>query len=224
MRMVKQFGQPRLRHAELTQRDMDLAASLQKALEKAYFHALRYLYDRTRVKNLCLAGGVALNSVANGKIFEQTPFERIYTQPAAGDDGTAVGVAFYVHNVTLGQPTPLRHEPCLRRAFLRRPCHQAGHRRPCRRSRSQYVPAPDLFMRTAHAIARGDIVGWFQDGMEWGPRALGNRSIIAHPGLPDMKNTLNSRIKHREWFRPFARRSWKNTWGSISLARIRPHT
>src|SRR5581483_6355541 len=102
--MVRQFGPPRVRRGELTQRDKDLAASLQKCLEKTYFHILNHLYEQTRTENLCLAGGVALNSVANGMVFEKTPFRRIYTQPAAGDDGTALGVAYYIHNCILRKP------------------------------------------------------------------------------------------------------------------------
>ncbi len=102
--MVRQFGKPRERHGELTQRDKDLAASLQKCLEKAYFHILNHLHEEARCEELCLAGGVALNSVANGMIFDKTPFRRIYTQPAAGDDGTAVGAAFYLANCVLKRP------------------------------------------------------------------------------------------------------------------------
>ena len=109
--MVKQFGQPRIKHTEVTQRDMDLAASLQKCLEKAYFHILNYLYEQTHVDALCLAGGVALNSVANGQIFERTPFRRIYAQPAASDDGTAVGVAYYIQHCYLKQPRCFLKEP-----------------------------------------------------------------------------------------------------------------
>src|SRR5262249_19689440 len=102
--MVQEFGAPRKREGELTERDKDLAASLQKSLERVYFHILNHLYEETRCDALCLAAGVALNSVANGQIFEKTPFRKIYTQPAAGDDGTALGVAFYIHNCVLGQP------------------------------------------------------------------------------------------------------------------------
>jgi carbamoyltransferase len=104
--MVRQLGPARVRYGELTQRDKDLAASLQKCLEKAYFHILNHLYQQTRCPELCLAGGVALNSVANGMIFERTPFRQIYTQPAAGDDGTALGAAYYIANCVLGKPRP----------------------------------------------------------------------------------------------------------------------
>jgi carbamoyltransferase len=203
MAMVRRFGQPRIRHAELTQRDMDLAASLQKCLEKAYFHILNHLYDQARCEELCLAGGVALNSVANGQIFEKTPFRKIYTQPAASDDGTAIGVAYYIHHCTLKQ----RRHFVMEHAYTGREFDDQEIESVLNgRSdvKVEQVQDSELFERTAKAIASGEIVGWFQGRMEWGPRALGNRSIVAHPGLPTMKDTLNARIKHREWFRPFA--------------------
>src|SRR5579871_1936547 len=201
--MVQEFGRPRQHGEELTQRDKDLAASLQKCLEKAYFHILNHLYEQTHCEALCLAGGVALNSVANGQIFERTPFRQIYTQPAAGDDGTAIGVAYYVHNCVLGQPRPrLMDHAYTGREYgdeqIQPILDQADG------IIAERVAEPELYQRTAAAIAAGEIVGWFQGKMEWGPRALGNRSIVAHPGLPHMKDLLNSRIKHREWFRPFA--------------------
>jgi carbamoyltransferase len=202
--MVKQFGAPRVRYAELTQRDMDLAASLQKCFEKAYFHILNYLYEQTHTDNLCLAGGVALNSVANGLIFDQTPFRHIYTQPAAGDDGTALGVAYHIHHTVLRQPrrAPMDHA-YTGREFSATALAEEVRTLPADVIAEQVEDA-ELFRRTAQAIAKGEIVGWFQGQSEWGPRALGNRSIVAHPGLPNMKDVLNSRIKHREWFRPFA--------------------
>lgn len=202
-RMLQGFGKPRVRHSELTQRDMDLAASLQKCLEQAYFHMLNHLHEQTRCDALCLAGGVALNSVANGLIFERTPFRKIYAQAAAGDDGTALGVAYYIHNVILKQPRNFVME----HAFTGRAYTDAQIKDVLDKTEGiqvEHVPGAELFARTAQAIARGEIVGWFQGAMEWGPRALGNRSIVAHPGLPNMKDILNSRIKHREWFRPFA--------------------
>jgi carbamoyltransferase len=222
--MVREFGQPRVRHGDLTQRDMDLAASLQKCFEKVYFHILAYLHEQTGCDALCLAGGVALNSVANGQIFEQTPFRRIYTQPAAGDDGTALGVAYYIHHCLLGKPRGRSRLPSgtwdgsgthsasgtcfvMDHAYTGRAYGDAEIKDELERTEGvtwEWVAEPELYRRTAQAIAAGEIVGWFQGKMEWGPRALGNRSIVAHPGLPDMKDVLNSRIKHREWFRPFA--------------------
>jgi carbamoyltransferase len=203
MAMVRKFGQPRIRHADITQRDMDLAASLQMCLEKAYFHILNHLYEQTHLDALCLAGGVALNSVANGQIFEKTAFRRVYTQPAASDDGTAVGVAYYIHNCILKQPRCFFMD----HAYTGREYTDEQIKAVLERTEGILVERVDdaeLYQRTALAIAQGDIVGWFQGKMEWGPRALGNRSILAHPGLPNMKDILNSRIKHREWFRPFA--------------------
>jgi carbamoyltransferase len=201
--MIQQFGRPRQRHEELTRRDKDLAASLQKCLEKVYFHILRNLYEQTRCEALCLAGGVALNSVANGQIFAKTPFRQIYTQPAAGDDGTAIGVAYYVHNCVLKQPSRFLMD----HAYTGREFSDAEIKQVLDQTDGitfSWVGEPELYQRTAAALARGEIVGWFQGKMEWGPRALGNRSIVTHPGLPNMKDVLNARIKHREWFRPFA--------------------
>jgi carbamoyltransferase len=201
--MVREFGRPRRQFEELTQRDRDLAASLQKCLEKAYFHILNHLYEQTHCEALCLAGGVALNSVANGQIFDRTPFRQLYTQPAAGDDGTALGVAYYVHSCVLKQPRP----PVMDHAYTGREFSDAQIKPVLDQAEgivAERLGEPELYGRTAAAIAGGEIVGWFQGKMEWGPRALGNRSIVAHPGLAHMKDILNSRIKHREWFRPFA--------------------
>ncbi len=201
--MGRAFGPARRRHAALTDRDKNLAASLQQALEKAYFHILNHLYEQTRCENLCLAGGVALNSVANGKVLTHTPFRRLYIQPAAGDDGTALGVALHIQHCVLGRPrrfvmdhayTGRAFSDSEIRAVLSHAEGVTAHR----------LEDDTLYEETARAIARGEVVGWFQGAMEWGPRALGNRSIVAHPGLPHMKDVLNARIKHREWFRPFA--------------------
>jgi carbamoyltransferase len=160
------------------------------------------LHRRVPCEELTMAGGCALNSVANGKLFSHTPFRRAWIQPAAGDEGLAVGAAQYVHHAILGQPrrytmknsylgpefSDARIESALKGNNLK---YQRFNRRP-------------LLSSVAERIAAGEVVGWFQGRMEWGPRALGNRSILAHPGLPDMKDVLNARIKHREWFRPFA--------------------
>jgi len=201
--MEREFGPARQRHDELTQRDKDLAASLQHCLEKAYFHLLNHLHEQTGCEALCLAGGVALNSVANGLIFERTPFRKIYTQAAAGDDGTAVGVAYYIQNCILDLPRRF----VMNHASTGREYSDAAIKAVVDQTEgitAERVEGGELYRHTAAAIARGEIVGWFQGPMEWGPRALGNRSIVAHPGLPHMKDVLNARIKHREWFRPFA--------------------
>lgn len=199
---VRQFGAPRERHGELTKREMDLARSLQACLERAYFHILRALHARVGGENLCLAGGVALNSVANGMIFDETPFRQVYVQPAAGDDGTALGAAFWVLQNVLRRPRRFIMDhastgPSYSDAEIETALRGAG-------VRYERLEEPALLSQTATCIAEGQVVGWFQGRMEWGPRALGNRSIVAHPGHPKMKDILNSRIKHREWFRPFA--------------------
>ncbi|MCG8555463.1 MAG: carbamoyltransferase [Proteobacteria bacterium] len=201
-RLSDRLGEPRERGAELTQRDKDLARSLQERLEEVYFHILRDLHVRTGLDALCVAGGVALNSVANGKVFANTPFRRFHGHPAATDDGTAFGAACFVHSVTLGKPRgePLRHA-YLGPAFSDREIETAIERAGLK---ARHLNDEELFSVTAERLEQGRIVGWFQGRMEWGPRALGARSIVAHPGLASMKDTLNARIKHREAFRPFA--------------------
>jgi len=186
----------------LSQRDMDIARSLQACLERAYMHILNHLYNQTKTPNLCLAGGVALNSVANGLALEQTPFKHIYVQPAAGDDGTAVGAAYYVYHNVLNKPRNFR----MIHAYTGSSFNDAEIKSAldARGLTSENLDDATLYDRTAECIAEGLVVGWFQGQMEWGPRALGNRSIVAHPGHPKMKDILNARIKHREWFRPFA--------------------
>ncbi|MBP9890985.1 MAG: carbamoyltransferase [Planctomycetes bacterium] len=187
----------------ITQRERDIAASLQQRLEQAFVHMALALHAKTGLTDLCLAGGVALNSVANGKLLEQTPFKRIYVQPAAGDDGTAVGVGAYL-SAKAGQPRfELRHAAWGSRFTD----EEIGREVEQFTGRGDIYVAPtesDLLRETAAEIARGKVVGWFQGAMEWGPRALGQRSILAHPGQPGMKELLNARIKHREHFRPFA--------------------
>lgn len=199
---VKRFGAPRVRHAELTRRDMDLARSLQACLERVYFHILRDLHARCGCEEICLAGGVALNSVANGLIFQETPFRKVYVQPAASDDGTALGAAYWVLHDVLGRPRQFVMEhaqtgPEYGDGEISAAIRGAG-------MTAEPMEEQALIERTARAVAEAKVVGWFQGRMEWGPRALGNRSIVAHPGHPQMKDILNARIKHREWFRPFA--------------------
>ncbi len=136
-------------------------------------------------------------------IFEKTPFRKIYTQPAAGDDGTALGAAYYIANCILKKPRPrIMDHAYTGREFSDEAIEAAL--KGIEGIAAEHVADDELYRQTAAAIAQGKIVGWFQGKMEWGPRALGNRSIVAHPGLPGMKDILNSRIKHREWFRPFA--------------------
>lgn len=170
-------------------------------------HISRALHEKTGLTDLCLAGGVALNSVANGKLLEQTPFKRLYVQPAAGDDGTAIGVAAYL-SAKAGQPRfEVRHAAWGSRFTDEEIAREIGdfvgahHAAPLKVTQ---LAKANLLRETAAEIAQGKVVGWFQGAMEWGPRALGQRSILAHPGHPGMKELLNARIKHRESFRPFA--------------------
>jgi len=200
--MVELFGQPREPHTEITARDQDLAFGLQSMFESVYFHLLGVLHGMVPVDRVVMAGGCALNSVANGKLFDATPFRATCIQPGAGDEGLALGAAFYVSNSVLCEGSRyVMHD-----AYLGPEFDEAHIQRELDRQRLDYIrlDREQLVDETADEIAKGNVVGWFQGRMEWGPRALGNRSILAHPGRPDMKEILNSRVKHREWFRPFA--------------------
>jgi carbamoyltransferase len=207
-RWVERFGKARLPPAagaargEVTQRDMDLAFALQDQFQEVAVHLWNELHRMAPSRNVAMAGGCALNSVANGMLFARTPFERSWIQPAAGDDGLSVGAALYVHHVVLGHPRAYR----MRDAYLGPEYPEADYRRALEGAGLAYrrLERGELIAFAADRIAAGDVVGWFQGRMEYGPRALGNRSILAHPGRPDMKEILNARVKHREWFRPFA--------------------
>jgi carbamoyltransferase len=200
-KMEDQFGKARAPRAEIRQRDMDLAASVQLVLEENYFALLNFVQKQTRSSRVCLAGGVALNCVANGMIFDRTDFRDIYVQPAAHDAGTSIGAALHVQHQILKQPRSfvMRHVyygPEYSDVEVQNAIQAAG-------CRFHKLAEPDLIGRTVEQIADGKIVGWFQGRMEFGPRALGNRSILADPRRKDMKDILNSRIKYREPFRPF---------------------
>ena len=187
---------------EITQREKDLAFSLQFRFEKAYLHLMNILHELVPNDNVAIAGGCALNSVANGMIFDHTPFSKTCIQPAAGDEGLALGSALYVSNSLLQCGTRWEME----QSYLGPMFSNSHIRSELQRYNVQYdfLDEQELIRKTVESIESGEVVGWFQGRMEWGPRALGNRSILAHPGLKEMKETLNSRIKHRESFRPFA--------------------
>ena len=205
--MPKRLGPVRAPEEPLEQRHRNLAASLQARLEEVYLGMLKKLAERTGLKAICLAGGVAFNCIANGKIFDATPFEQVYVQPAAGDAGLAVGAAYYVWHQKLGKPRSFVMEhaywgPGYTREEIRRAIDSSGIAQ--KGFRVSELAEKELVRDTAAIIADGKIVGWFQGRAEWGPRALGNRSIVADPRRPEMKEILNRRIKHREIFRPFA--------------------
>ncbi len=205
--MAERLGPSRDPAAPVEKIHRDGAASLQARLEEVLFEMLRALHARTGQKAVCLAGGVAFNCVANGKIFDQTPFEQIFVQPAAGDAGLAVGAAYFVHHQVLGQPRSFvmqdaywgpGYTPDQVRAAV------AASRLRAEGMEISELPEEVAAKEAAKEIAAGKILGWFQGRAEWGPRALGNRSIVADPRRADMKDILNARIKHREMFRPFA--------------------
>jgi carbamoyltransferase len=171
-------------------------------LEQTEFALVRKLQRETGQKALCMAGGVALNSAFNGKILPCTDFEDIYIQPAAGDAGTSLGVCYYIYHQLLGQPrTYVMHDAYTGPAYSNGEIEEALGRAGLR---SETLEEDELVRRAAEIVAEGKVLGWFQGRMEWGPRALGHRSIIADPRRADMKDILNARIKHREPFRPFA--------------------
>lgn len=196
------FGPPRREDEEISERHADVAASVQYVIEQALFNILRHLHQRTRSPRLGLAGGVALNCTANGKIFTQTPFEEVFVQPAAGDNGTSLGAALYWANPGTQRTTgSLPHAywgPSYSRDQIEAALRAAGV--------SSYTELTEdaLIERVAQLLADGNVVGWFHGRMEWGPRALGARSLLADPRRPEIKEKINRIIKKREPFRPFA--------------------
>lgn len=202
------FGLP-VRKADelLDQRHMNLAASIQAVTEEVVLRLARGIAKDTAAKNLCLAGGVALNCVANGKVLRDGPFEKIWIQPAAGDAGGAVGAALAACHFHEGQPRAVTGAlDGMQGAYLGPSFAQDDIEQRLAASGARFEVLPDdaLIDRTAEALAAGQAVGWFQGRMEFGPRALGNRSILGDPRSPTMQKMLNLRIKYRESFRPFA--------------------
>jgi carbamoyltransferase len=178
--------------------------------EEAFFHLLNHLHDRHAMDTLALAGGCAMNSVANGRIYRQTPFRKIYIQSAAGDAGGAIGAAFAVASERglMPQPFSMDHAywgPEFSNGYIEALCEKEQEsiaKEHCSVRRTD--DEGELTRAVADAISQGLVIGWFQGRMEWGPRALGNRSILADPRRADMKDILNLKIKRRESFRPFA--------------------
>lgn len=205
--LEKRFGPARAPEQLIEQSHKDFASSMQVRLEEVLLANVNALHKQTKATTLCLAGGVAFNCIANGKILEQTPFEHIYVQPAAGDGGLSVGAAFAVYHQILGKPRSFHMEHAfwgpgfetseLREAVAKHRSNEGG-------VQIAELDEEALLRATAKHISQGKVVGWFQGRAEWGPRALGNRSILADPRQAGMKDTLNRRIKHREIFRPFA--------------------
>lgn len=199
---ARTFGPARVEGSGLTTREQDIAASLQLRLEEVGVHILTHLHAKTGLSDLGLAGGVAYNSVMNGKILLNTPFRRVFVQPAAGDSGTALGVCYQIHNAILNG----ERGEVMRGAYTGPEFTTAEIRSQLEKRQLgfQLLSDVELTRRAAKDIANGLVVGWFQGRMEFGPRALGNRSIVADPRRIEMKDVLNERIKKRESFRPFA--------------------
>jgi carbamoyltransferase len=205
--LEKRMGATRAADEELTNRHYNIAATMQARVEEVLFEMLRRLHAQTKQKSLCLAGGVAFNCVANGKIFSETPFENVYVQPAAGDAGLAVGAAFHIHHQVLGNPRSFVMDHAYWGPGYSQAEMQSALGR-CGLTGGDYnigeFSEEQTAKEAARLISEGNIVGWYQGRAEWGPRALGNRSIVVDPRRAEMKEILNSRIKHREMFRPFA--------------------
>jgi carbamoyltransferase len=199
-------GPPRDSEAELGQREMDLAASVQAVIEEAVLRLSRSLRSETGVPNLCLAGGVALNCVANGKIHRARIFDRLWVQPAAGDAGGALGAALAAIHLHHGQPRTVVAGDSMSGSYLG-PCPPQEEIEAALKAAGAKLTVlgeDALLEETATALERGRAVGWFQGRMEFGPRALGARSILGDPRSPKMQATLNLKVKFRESFRPFA--------------------
>ena len=198
-------GPPRKPDQLLTQYHMDLAASIQAAIEEIVLRLTRSLRQETGIRNLCLAGGVALNCVANGKVLRDGQFERIWIQPAAGDAGGALGAALAGYHMQMGQERKAAGD-AMHGAYLGPAYAQDEIEIRLTKCGAHFEVLEDsaLIATGAEDLAQGKALGWFQGRMEFGPRALGNRSILGDPRSPDMQKTLNLKVKYRESFRPFA--------------------
>lgn len=201
-KLVDLLGPSRAPGQSLDQRFRDIAASVQALYEEVYFHILNGVYRKTKLSSLVLAGGCIQNSLANGKIYERTPFKNVYIPPAPYDAGGAIGAAFYVWNQKLSCPRSFVMDgPFWGPGF---PDSEVENEIKKMNLKYEKLEESDLIKKTAEAIVQGRVVGWFQGKLEWGARALGARSILADPRRKDMKDILNLRIKKREDFRPFA--------------------
>ncbi|MEP9411384.1 MAG: carbamoyltransferase [Candidatus Brocadia sp.] len=199
---LRVLGKNRLPDEEVTDRHMDIAKSAQVVLEEVLIHMANHLHRETESNNLCLAGGVALNCVANGKLLTNTPFSRIFIQPAAGDAGASVGAALYVYHQYTREPRKYQ----MKDAYL----GPSYSNQECINTLNEFslsykeLTKEGLCSKIADALSEGRLVCWFQGRMEWGPRALGNRSLLADPRRAEMRDIINLKVKQRELFRPFA--------------------
>ncbi len=201
-KMIREFGEPRKKEEPLTQYHKDLAAAVQHCTEQVIFHILEHLYKRTGLENICIAGGVAQNSVANGKILQNTSFKNIYIPSAGHDAGISMGAALYTQHQLL----QYKRQPAIVSAYTGSVFSNEAIKEMLVAKNISFTELPDaaLFDRITNCIINGGVVGWFTGRAEFGPRALGGRSIIADPRRADAKEILNVKIKRRESFRPFA--------------------
>ncbi|WP_107669015.1 carbamoyltransferase [Cyanothece sp. BG0011] len=206
-KFAKLFGQPpRQPESEITQREMNIAASIQKVTEEIVLKLANTAYQELGTDNLCLAGGVALNCVSNGRLLREGKFKDIWIQPAAGDAGGAIGAALAIWYQYLEKPRYTNDSDAMQGAYLGPEFSNEEAQQYLEDVRANYVYLEDseLFSKVAEILAKGNVVGWFQGRMEFGPRALGNRSIIGDPRNEKMQSVMNLKIKYRESFRPFA--------------------
>ncbi|HYX07002.1 MAG TPA: carbamoyltransferase C-terminal domain-containing protein [Bacteroidales bacterium] len=199
-KFYKKFGEGRKHGEEFKQRHMDIAAAFQQVLEDRVLEICDVLYQKTKTDYLVISGGVSLNSVMNGRIIRESKFKDVYVMPAAGDNGTAIGAAYYLYNGILKKPRNFVHlNPYVGTCYTNQEIEMV-----LKSAKLNYEYIEDISEKAASLLERGKIIGWFQGKMEIGPRALGSRSILANPAFPDMKDKINAEVKFREAYRPFA--------------------
>lgn len=199
-KFFKIFGQPRQKDEPFQKHHMDVAAAFQRVLENKVLEICNILHQKTKADYLVISGGVSLNSVMNGRIVRESPFKDVYVMPAAGDNGTAIGAAYYLYNGILKQPRNFVHlNPYVGTTYSNEAIEKV-----LKGAKLRYETHEDICDVAAKLLESGKIIGWFQGAMEIGPRALGSRSILANPAYPDMKDKINSEVKFREAYRPFA--------------------
>ncbi|MBU1627745.1 carbamoyltransferase [bacterium] len=199
-KMKELWGPARIPESEVTERDRNIAASIQKRAEDIIVSYIEQLLEKENEKNLCIAGGVALNGCINGQVLKRTPIEHIYVHSAANDAGPALGAALYIYHHVLKKPKKF----VIDHAYFGPEYSHSELKKSSQDSGLNYKECEHITQVAAKLLSEGKILGWFQGRMEWGPRALGNRSILANPRMSEMKDILNARVKHREGFRPFA--------------------
>ena len=199
-KFYKKFG-PGRKHGEAFEKHhKDLAAAFQRVLEDRTLEICDFLYRKTKADYLVISGGVSLNSVMNGRIVRESPFKDVYVMPAAGDNGTAIGAAYYLHNGIFKKERNYIHlDPYVGTSYTNEEIEKI-----LRGAKLAYTFHEDISEEAAKLLEQGRIIGWFQGRMEIGPRALGSRSILANPAFPDMKDKINAEVKFREAYRPFA--------------------